>query len=496
MAAAAVSETHTFINSNLINVKPGDFKYTNSAQRKEFVRRAYPFFDDLVRIPTRIPWTTYEYEGSTTFLVEAESGKKSDDFQSEFAIKAAYPDLIPYYFFGGCCYEILHKLIKKEELFGADASARIPSIRELLDPTGDIDIQLFRPRISTVLPDEVLDFDIKTKESTQPNEFIDHWSHWIFTHVTRIFMETELANRLSALCDDFDYTEDDEARSAIEQVKLGKIYILRTVYNENLKIQCLVKFTGVEKSDHILEFVYPLRTKEDRDNVKFRQEYFEIQSMRINNIRIQSFAELLRENVDSISNRSVFIGNLELQHKFYNHVQRLIYLNHIIPLFIAERAAANRPYLIYSGSNYEYNLTSKLEQVISLFLHVANNQVLNVYDPNFRKYATRLAAALTKDPELFCKFDYEYAGSCTPEIKRALFRRMFSNLIGPGLFLDADSHETIKAGIDYMGGGGGGGGGGGSGSGGVSSTRKGGRRLRRPSRRSRRARKTRRRSMR
>jgi hypothetical protein len=411
-AAATAAPTVQAINTNLLNVKDEDFKYTLSTERKLHVKNTYPIINELIQLPSRINWGTYKFNGSSTFLVQNTEENNADftlDKTAEFRpyvipdAEASYPDtIIPFSFFGGCVYELLHNQLKKD-------AAGAPHIREFIDPTGDIDISLLRPKITTTSGME-LTSDFKNVQLTEINEIIDHWTEWVWFQFHSVVRESRvLREYLGHNTEDFDYKADHEGKLADKAEKIDHLWVLRARVNNMMKVQLCVKYKGATDSEHILEFVYPLIEMEP---IKFQVNQRESKTIFVGPHMVESFGELFKGNYDSITHRLGFIGKPEFQHKFYNHVQRLRYLNRIIPIYY-------KKYNVDNNNKISYTLRSILNTLcyLNLILYNPTDSLAlerGRINDNYAEIIKIISEQIKIDPELYCKFDYKYSGSLPP----------------------------------------------------------------------------------
>lgn len=411
-AAAQVVPIVHAINTNLLNVKDEDFKYTLSTERKIHVKNTYPIINELIQLPSRIKWATYKFNDSATFLVqkteENNSGFSLDEtveFKTHIVpeVEASYPETtIPFSFFGGCVYELLHNQLKKD-------ATSAPHIREFIDPTGDIDVSLLRPKITTTSEME-LTSDFKNIQLTEINEIINHWTEWVWSQFHSVVRESRvLREYLEHNTEDFDYKEDHEGQLADKAEKIDNLWILRARVNNMMKIQLCVKYKGAKNSEHILEFVYPLIEKEP---IVFKERQRESKTIFLGTNIVESFGELYQGNYDSITHRLGFIGNSEFQHKFYNHVQRLRYLNRIIPIYY-------KTYRVDNNNQISFTLRSILNTLcyLNLILYNPKNSLgleSGRINENYKKIIQIISEQIIIDPELYCKFDYKFSGSLQP----------------------------------------------------------------------------------
>jgi len=390
--------TRTYINRNLINIKDSDFKYTLSPIRRRWVKSIYPIMEEIIKIPQAIPWKTYEFRGKIPLWIpkdsENNSYEQNSDIQyniSDEEIIAKYPDgAVPYEFFGGSVYELLHNQFYKERVLNVD----VPHIRAFLDPTGDVDVHIARPKISYTYDVDPTDSDYTDKTLTIINPLIDDWSHWLFEEVIRAIATSPIPAYFEPISEKM---TKSETAMAIESKYVGNILITRVKILDMIKVQCSIKLKDSTIEDHFLEFLYNLN-EGGEDTIKYKDYRT---SLHLNNdVYVQPLKSLYKENYDSISNRLVFINNPEFQHKFYNHIQRLSYLNRIVPLMIPK------------FKSYVQNLTDEITNLcyILRILSVPENYpqlgLVRNYEKNFQEVIDKIRPAVEADPAILCKFVY------------------------------------------------------------------------------------------
>ena len=410
----------TYINRNLINVKDEDFKYTISPIRRRWVQSIYPIMDEIIKIPQAIPWSTYEFEGKIPLWIpkvpennennknnENNENNKSSGYKlntnsdveydiSDEDITAKYPDgAVPFEFFGGSVYELLHNQFYKERALNVD----VPHIRTFLDPTGDVDVHIARPKISYR---DNIDFDPANSDYTDEtlttiNALIDNWTYWLFEKVARAIEVSPIPAYFEPISEKITEFTNPEIAIAIESKHVGNILITRAKILHMMKVQCSIKLKDSTSEDPFLEFVYNLN-EAGEDVIRYKDYRT---SLHLNNdIYVQPLRSLYEENYDSISNRFVLMNKPESQHKFYNHIQRLSYLNRIVPLMIPK------------FKSYVQNLTNEITNLCYILRVMSSPEKklrvgqVRAYETNFQKVIDTLMPAIEADPDILCKFVY------------------------------------------------------------------------------------------
>jgi len=398
----------TYINRNLINIKDDDFKYTISPIRRRWVQSIYPIMDEIIKIPQAIPWSTYEFEGKIPLWIpknpenNESSGYKlnrNSDVEYDISdedITAKYPDgAVPFEFFGGSVYELLHNQFYKERALNVD----VPHIRTFLDPTGDVDVHIARPKISyrDDIDVDPADSDYTDETLTTINALIDNWTHWLFEKVAEAIEVSPIPAYFESISEKITEFTNPETAIAIESKHVGNILITRAKILHMMKVHCSIKLKDSTIEEPFLEFVYNLN--EAGENVIKYKDYRT--SLHLNNdVYVQPLRSLYEENYDSISNRFILRNIPESQHKFYNHIQRLSYLNRIVPLMIPKF----KPYV--------QNLTNEITNLCYILRVMSSPEkkdyagLVRVYETNFQKVIDTLMPAIEADPDILCKFVY------------------------------------------------------------------------------------------
>ena len=407
MEAAA----QTYINRNLINVKDDDFKYTISPIRRSWVKSIYPIMDEIIKIPQAIPWSTYEFKGTIPLWLPAPENNENNkgisfnqntnsDVEydiSDEEITAKYPDgAVPFEYFGGSVYELLHNQFYKEMAL----NVAVPHIRTFLDPTGDVDVHIARPKIfyrDDIFYVDPADSDYTDKTLTTINALIDNWTHWLFEKVAEAIEVSPIPAYFDPISEKITEFTNPEIAIAIESKHVGNILITRVKTNNMMKVQCSIKLKDSAIEDHFLEFVYTLN-EGGEDVIKYKDYRA---SLHLNNdIYVQPLRSLYEENYDSIANRLVLMSKPESQHKFYNHIQRLSYLNRIVPLMIPKF----KPYV--------QNLTNEITNLCYILRVMSSPEkqlsagLVRDYETNFQNVIDVLMPAIEADADILCKFVY------------------------------------------------------------------------------------------
>jgi hypothetical protein len=372
---------------NIKPLKDSEFKYTVDPNRILWTKNVFPIADFLIEAVLNIPWKTYRFEGrcniwygadkeQTKNIVWGTINSSQDDLEilQIPATITATPQSSPYYFFGGCVYEILDRLYGKEP--------GVPKLRPLVDPTGDLDIYLRLPSITKFSPinktsskplesDFILSYAFEekppevvnnpntvtrntyqnrpgrprntkdcaaedslhtSKDTRTYNALIESYTSWVMEQLAKNLLKYKgsgtLWNSLFGNTIPFSIDEDTEGMFADKIICIDNLKIVRCFlpYMEKIKIQLIAKFQGMDRSDHICEFLLPMSNIIERDlfmQYGNNREADQIQK----GIPFSAFHELVQGNESGASNRLPLL-NTTIRHKFYNHIMRMVYLNH------------------------------------------------------------------------------------------------------------------------------------------------------------------------
>ena len=316
---------------NINPIQNKDFLYTRSQERIEWEQNAFPIGEYLIPLIQSIPWQQYRFQGITTIAEEREDeivGIHTFSTNIEASMEN-FP--FPYYFFGGCVYELIDRVYPN-------------SIRNYIDPTGDIDVHLSLPAI-TQIPvegDPYIDTVILPTGKEVMSPLIDHYTQWLYREWVKqiqLFSNLPFFPILFGNTVPFSYQENDEGKKADLFTQIHNLWIVRIpdIEGKMVKIQLLVKFTSTKESDHIVEFVLPLNcTSELQGGIKYESIQIKHESntyMLLPTIPIASFGKLLLDNCKAMVEREPMRDSDEYRHKFFNHVGRIQYLNRILPPF-------------------------------------------------------------------------------------------------------------------------------------------------------------------
>jgi hypothetical protein len=233
---------------------------------------------------------------------------------------STYPIISPFYFFGGCVYEIINKVLPNVNL------------RDFVDPTGDIDVLLNMPAIDVNFSGEIENYLLD--ENGVMSEFLDNYTRWIINQL-KIQLQSIpplILDRLFENAVQFDVSENEEAvHSDVREHLLDRrVWIVRSpMYADKMiKIQVVVKFENTPESDHIIELVLPIANS-IKDSGNLNNSDFMEDFIMIHGFPVQNFINLIKDNLSAMRGRIHFYNNPELRHKLYNHVGRLQFINEL-----------------------------------------------------------------------------------------------------------------------------------------------------------------------
>ena len=388
-------------------LRESDFKYTRSPQRKEWTKRAFPYGAYLLNAIYTIPWNTYEFEGDVDlFRIEdlTKEEKEERKFKNRFKliqetrrVKANNSNGLPYYFFGGCVYELLGALYP---------SPSYPNLHDYVDPTGDVDVAVMFPtqiEIEGDYPEEFIEYPFNTVQQTEQNEkptiynsLFDHYTKWIMEQIKQK-LSSPIFRPLHDLTEPFDIREDENGKQADYLIQVGNIWIIR---EPTIKILVIAMFEGVAEADHIFDFSF----RGDLDTIgelpplikprEIPRMFLKTQNPQFTNIPVQNFAELIAGNWSGMYDRQRLV-NTENSHKLFNHIQRMRYLNTLLPM-------------ILNLDNLDREDSSNIAREVIGFCFFLNNI----------------------DAETKCKFSYIQPDECTPKTIKEIELSMLDKLLG------------------------------------------------------------------
>lgn len=438
-----------------IDIRPlrnANFKYTTDPGRIVWNKRIFPYGEYFISILQSIPYQEYEFRGELTLL----EGRENDAGEIDY-VQETVPDVVanfldnkgtyvkPYYYFGGTVYEILNMLFFKRNALGNTVDS-IPNLHDFVDPTGDLDIIAFFPDIQTELAKEYDDSsfthtrssDERPESNTSYNQLVDHYTRWLFNQVVAKFraIPNRIFNEIFAESEPFDYKADHEASFADLQESVGNVWIVRTRVSNMLKIQCIAKFEDTEPN-HFIEFVFTVTEIVDnasQDVVKPKLHLIKKACDYVGEFPVQSFLNLITDNVEAMTRRTL-LWKEEARHKYYNHVQRLKYLNNLLPKWVETTEAVPHPMklkppmkLMRMGLKYTEikSWSSQFTMLFTKILKDYNSGEICRYDYTFANEVT-MEHSLTYNENIVI--------NCRPSLAIQIVKDVIGNLLTPDMIL-------------------------------------------------------------
>ncbi len=287
------------------------FMYTTDSDRNLFSKKTYKVGRILMNLIKQIPWNSYKFDGKTNVLMPVGDEEESFEYV-EVDAEAHYDETyIPYLVFGGSCYEWLNsQKAEKDQLLDL-----------LVDRTGDVDLRLFMPKITITHEHQ---FAIKYfYQDSKPNSLLQHLLDWITDKLSFIFTQSEMV-----MDDMIEYEPIEEEGPVIKRIAINNFLITQVVTGHMTKIQVSCKFKGMIHEDHILEFVLAsgIDIPKEIDDMNRPDPESKLASFQIiDGLRIQSISALFYGNKNALLTGRT--RDMTPKHKYYNHIQRLKYLN-------------------------------------------------------------------------------------------------------------------------------------------------------------------------
>ena len=356
-------------------------KYTLSGKRKKWVQTVQPGLLELVNILKDIPWNDYNYEGSS--LVEFSGKTKSEKI---IQLKAKAPTY-PYMLMGGICYNLLHEEYKSA------------NINNFLDYTGDIDVQLYCPKIEVQHTPEIDAFlhenetedagnkiDSISKSDEAINDLVKHYMHWLFAELEKITTEDYINRHFPKAkpikeSEIADYLVEN-ADSVLLSHAFGfrktniadKAYLLCFVDDSTIRVQ-LIMSCGV-RLDHALEFIFllpettsALYSFDEFQSIDYFPKINKRDVLNINGFTLQNIDRLMLSNAEAYLERVKFVDNEEYAHKAMNHTARIIYL-----LVLSKRNKKNFLSSVVHGVKYWIQeIHKRKESIVFYYITTSGN---------------------------------------------------------------------------------------------------------------------------
>jgi len=289
------------------------FKYTSSEKRKTWIKNMYPYSDIFLNSVREIAWNKYNYDGTCEYM-NYDTGKGINK-------KCKSISEASFYFLGGCVYELLNKRYKR------------PNLYSYCDPTADIDVSVFPPKLTYYSDADVYFFN----EKREINSFYQHFIDWLFGQLYQNIngYASHLDEMFPSMVD-FNINEYEDIpvdnktkKKGYKAMKVGKLYIVSFINEDEsmFKIQVVCKIEDI--IDHILELIVPLPESDiefSPSSDTYNKPETTILRFRDSNhstYPVQKFNSLVKDNISAYKERSLESSN---KHKSINHVARLFYL--------------------------------------------------------------------------------------------------------------------------------------------------------------------------
>ena len=324
------------------NVK---YKYTEDKVRESWIDAVYPYGFQIMSILPKIEWASYSYEGTLLIKkfedvsISNNENRKFDLITTKGTVKS--PDT-PYQVFGGAACELWARELEKEPCGGWYCKSNKDKlrIRDIVDPTGDIDVRIASPEYT--ITDESYPFDdndelnLYIDSDANYTEFGDNYTRWLFNQVVDNFSKIK-DNFNKSIFSLPDKNEDYETDVADLYTRLGNLLISRSVIENMIKIQVSIKVAT--EVNTLLELVI---LKDDKTSFKhYNKPYV------LNNIYLMQPKELLYGQIKGLFDRGTGIyktvknkpdwysnvNNYSGFYKYDNHCARIVYLVKLLKIF-------------------------------------------------------------------------------------------------------------------------------------------------------------------
>ena len=321
---------------NINSIKNSDFKYTVDENRKTWVRHIFPIGQYLISLIQAIPWKTYTWKGELPLWTAVNDGYVSTTVHVEADTRSIYH----YRYIGGSVYEIIQNASNIEK----------NSVRDYIDPTGDIDVELSFPNITystnNISGQDAFVYHFTESKATPDNmnELVNNYTRWVFDNMKQQLQsisKTVFDNMFTDTIE-FSLMEDKEGKYSDLVFEIGNIKLVRTIASVEgevsgpIKIQLIAKFVGMSKSDHILEYILPVSNNVGAAHIEmFKNELDRFKNSTTilkGEYPIETYARLISGNIGAAKERiSALNQPKHFWHKFYNHIARLQFLNTVLP---------------------------------------------------------------------------------------------------------------------------------------------------------------------
>jgi hypothetical protein len=298
------------------------FKYTSNEKRKLFIGNLYPYAEYFINGVNSIPFDSYSYDGKSEYF------NMEDGTQIVHSCSSSSSPLS--FFTGGVVYELLSKKFTNVK------------IHDYCDATGDIDVALFPPKITS--KDDYDMFFLNTDGKI--NSFYRDFTKWTFEKLVEQMKSIQIINRIEHLIKfEIEEYEDIPPKHKTADLgyniqKIGKCYVVAFLNEDKsmfkFQVVCKIEDSHVNVIDHVVEIILPL----PEDNIEFSPAADSYKQPVVNTIELknqtfhhQKYNSLIDDNVNAYIERKNAYGEpneSQVVHKSINHVARLFYLFELI----------------------------------------------------------------------------------------------------------------------------------------------------------------------
>jgi len=150
---------------------------------------------------------------------------------------------------------------------------------------------------------------------------------WITSKLVAIFEQDDIRQHMGNLVvSEADTSEGVTLPRGKTSLYDGKLWIVQSIQEHMTKVQVSGQFEGMTKPDHILEFVLTSGTELNKgafaNNVYEKRKNYQM----VDGLRMETLSQLYMGNRNALMDRTPE-STREYTHKYYNHIQRLKFLN-------------------------------------------------------------------------------------------------------------------------------------------------------------------------